>query len=101
MGIFSSKSSWSSQASGSGGFFHPEKKCPPVNDCNVKNFVVAGKRVPVKNAKHLKQLQREAAAIEKRQKKEKEQAAAAKRKSGGGWPFAGKYDPNKSKSRGR
>jgi len=81
--------------------FHPEKRCPPIEDCNVKNFVVAGKRVPVKSAKHLKQLQREAAAIEKKQKAERKLAAEVKKNSGGGWPFAGKYDPNKGKSRGR
>jgi hypothetical protein len=75
--------------------FHPEKRCPPIEDCNVKNFVVAGKRVKVRNAKHLKQLQREAVAAAKRQKEERKQS------SGGGWPFAGKYDPNKGKSRGR
>ena len=101
MPLFGSNKSWSSQASKPGGMFHPEKRCPPIEDCTVKNFVVAGKRVPVKNAKHLKKLQRDAAAAAKRQKEERNQAAAAKKNSGGGWPFAGKYDPNKGKSRGR
>jgi len=102
---FSSSNSWSAQASKPGGMFHPEKRCPPVPDCTVKNFVVAGKRVKVKNARHLKQLQQEQAAVVKRQKEEREEArkqrAAAKKQSGGGWPFAGKYDPNKGKARGK
>ena len=101
MPLFGSNKSWSSQASKPGGMFHPEKRCPPIEDCTVKNFVVAGKRVKVKNAKHLKQLQRDAAAIEAKQKAERKQAAAAKKNSGGGWPNKGKYEPNKDKSRGR
>ena len=99
MPLFGGNKSWSSQASKPGGMFHPEKRCPPIDDCNVTNFVVAGKRVKVRNAKHLKRLQREQAAIAEKQKKER--AAAARKNSGGGWPFAGKYDPNKCKSRGR
>jgi hypothetical protein len=89
--------------------FHPEKRCPPIPDCTVKNFVVAGKRVPVKNARHLKQLQQEQAEVVKRQKqeraaeakrvKEEKKQQAAARKSG--WPNAGKYEPNKGKARGR
>jgi hypothetical protein len=96
--LFSSRNSWSAQASKPGGMFHPEKRCPPVEDCTVKNFVVAGKRVNVRNARHLRQLQRQQAEVEKRQKEERKQKAAAKK---GGWPNAGKYDPAKGKARGK
>src|SRR6266568_5931990 len=43
MGLFSSRNSWSSQAKGYNGFFHP-KTCPPVDDCDLKKFV--GSRRP-------------------------------------------------------
>jgi hypothetical protein len=81
--------------------FRPDKKCPPVKDCDVKNFVVAGKRVQVKNPRHLKQLQRQAAELEKQAKLRRKQEAAEKKNKGGGWPNAGKYDPAKGKARGK
>ncbi len=80
MGLFSSRNSWSSQAKGYNGFFHP-KTCPPVDDCDLKKFV--GSRRPP-------------AGLTPRQEKElaklKKQAEAKKQRS---WPNAGKYTPKK------
>lgn len=77
----------------------------PAGDCTVKFFIVGGKRVPVRNARHLKQLKKQAADLERKRKKEeaaKQRAAAAERKNS--WPFAGSYKPGKAeqkRTRGR
>lgn len=68
--------------------FHPEKKCPPVDDCNVKTFL-GTRREPSKTKKQLK-AENQQDKKEKKEKKEKQQKS-------GGWPFAGSYDPHKGK----
>lgn len=101
MPIFSSGKSWSSQGSGPGGLFHSNKRCPPVDDCAVKNFVIDGRRV---TARGKKQIAHMAALQKKARQKEKQAQADARReakrnpppKRGGGWPFAGSYDPAKN-----
>lgn len=63
--------SWSSQARQPGGMFHPEKACPQVDDCDIRNFLL-GARAPRK--------------------------AVRKAPS---WPHKGKWDPAKDKGKGR
>lgn len=76
-------------------------KCPPVEDCAVKNTVKKGA-----TAKQARAARKLAAA----QKAQREQARAAKKAKGKaaaqepqkkGWPFAGSYDPKQERKRGR
>lgn len=63
--------SWSSRANQPGGFFHPEKACPQVDDCDVRNFL-GTRRAPKKTVK-----------------------------KSGTWPNKGKYDPKRASGRGK
>ena len=63
--------SWSSQARQPGGMFHPEKACPQVDDCDIRNFLL-GARTPRKTVSKAP-----------------------------GWPHKGKWDGGKAKGKGR
>lgn len=92
MPIFSSGKSWGNQGKDAGGLFHPEKKCPPIEDCSVKNFVIAGKRVKARGKKEIAKAE---AAVKK--EKAEARAEAKKVRSNNSWPFKGSYDPKKGK----
>lgn len=70
-GLFSNTNSWGFEAKGKGGFFHPEKRCPNVDDCSVKGFL-GTRREPKKTVKKSET-----------------------------WPNKGKYDPKRAKGKGK
>lgn len=68
-------------------------KCPPIDDCPVKNTVQKGKR-----NKPTKKQQREAAELAVIQAQARE-TAKGKKEQKGMWPFAGSYDPKRERGR--
>lgn len=88
MGLFGGNAiSWTNRA-----------KCPPIDDCPVKNTVRKGSKPTKKQQQEIAKAiaAQQAASKTKRsarQQPEPEQKRAA-------WPFAGRYDPKKDRGRG-
>lgn len=74
-------------------------KCPPIDDCPVKNTVKKGGRgKPTrKQAQTAKQL----AAAQRAARGKRGKAAAPEPEPRRGWPFAGSYNPKQDRQRGR
>ena len=75
MPVFGSSRSWSARAGTGGGFFGTDKTCPPVGDCDVKNFLGTRRSPP-------------------------EDGEEETTKSSRIWPFAGSYGTGRKKARG-
>lgn len=85
MGLFGGNAiSWTNRA-----------KCPPIEDCPVKNTVQKGRRSrpTAKQAREAAQL----AATQKAARKRGKSAEPEPQKKG--WPFAGSYDPRRERGR--
>lgn len=89
MGLFGSGNaiSWTNRA-----------KCPPIEDCPVKNTVKKGGKPTAKQAREARKLAaRKTAAVRARKGK----AAPEPEPPRKGWPFAGSYSPPRERGRGR
>src|SRR5690242_5702859 len=91
-GLFRPTNSWGAQVK----THEIRKRCPPIEDCPVKQSLMASaaeqKLWGVKTKKEVRTAKAKAARIAKQQR--------AGRKTDT-WPYKGKYDPTKGKARGK